>query len=522
MKQNQKTVLLHRTALLRMAALLLLFCNVTAAVSCGSSDTGGSKETQNAEGTAAVTDAAETEALTGRAAEQDSLPADLDLGGETVRILTRTDDRDTRVEFLAEQETGDVVEDAVYARNNAVMERLNVKMEVIEAGTGATRHDGGVLNALLDKSVMAGEDAYDLVGNHMSQITPYILKGAFLDLSGLPYLDWEKPWWNQSYNERITLGGKQYMCAGELAQTMISGTYVMFFNKKLWAEHFSDDNLYDIVNEGTWTLEKMKAYCDEMYQDLNGDGKLDEGDRYGFVYQKDQIQGDAFAGGANVRFTTYDASDGMYYWTLENEHTADFLAKMKALIHENNNVWFSTETQHKFSVDLMWKMKDNTVLFMPHMLSGTDQLRDMESDYGIVPMPKLDEAQETYTTFVHNGFTVFAIPTTCPRAQTVAPFLEAMTAESYRSVTPAYYDVVLKVKYARDEEAAAMLDIATKSIVFDFGYLYNQFISSNTALFRSMLNTSASIDKGMSQIQAKEKATNKLLAQIIETYEGLE
>ncbi|MBQ2734949.1 MAG: hypothetical protein IJF33_03875, partial [Clostridia bacterium] len=210
------------------------------------------------------------------------------------------------------------------------------------------------------------------------------------------------------------------------------------------------------------------------------------------------------------------------YWTLENERTADFLNAIKALLHENNNAYLPASGTYSFSVDLMDKFKANTALFMVHMLSGTDQLRDMEADYGIIPMPKLDDTQENYTTFVHNGFTVFAIPTTCQIADTVAPFLEAMCAESYRTVTPAYYDVALKVKYARDEEASAMLDIATQSIVLDFGYLFNQYISSNTALFRSMFNTTTSIDKGISTIASKEKATNKLLAKIIDTYNDLE
>lgn len=516
--------MMRKTNMVRCAAYLLavLAC-VPVIASCGEAKTTQDADTKPVEtqSQSAVTET-QTEELTGRAAVKDNLPDDLDLGGSTIRILTRTDDRDTRIEFIAESETGDVVEDAVYVRNRMIMERLNVNMEIIEAGTGATRHDGAVLNKLLDKSVLAGEDAYDLVGNHMSQITPYILKGAFLNIKDLPYLDWEQPWWNQSYNEHITLDGKQYMCAGELAQTMISGTYVMFFNKKLWSEHWGDDNLYEIVKNGEWTLEKMKMYSDAMYADLNGNGSVDEEDRFAMVYDKDQIQADAFAGGANINFTTYDENDGYYYWTLENERTANFLAKVKGILHENNNTYFTDENTHKFSVDLMWKMINDTVLFMPHMLSGTDQLRDMKSDYGIIPMPKLDDAQEAYTTFVHNGFTVFAIPTTCKIAESVAPFLEAMCAESYRSVTPAYYDVALKVKYARDEDAAAMLDIATRSIVFDFGYLFNQFISSNTAIFRSMFNTSSAIDKGMSTIAQKEKPTNKLLVKIVDTYAELE
>ena len=181
---------MHTTHPIRCAAALLaLLCALPAVTSCGSSDHGTTVETAPNVDTAA-TEAIETEELTGRAAVRDNLPATLDLGGKEIRILTRTDDRDTRIEFMAESETGDVVEDAVYNRNLTVMERLNVSMKVIEAGTGATRHNGDVVNGLLDKSVLAGDAAYDLIGNHMSQITPNILKGMFLEIHNLPYLVW--------------------------------------------------------------------------------------------------------------------------------------------------------------------------------------------------------------------------------------------------------------------------------------------------------------------------------------------
>ena len=91
------------------AALLALLCALPAASSCGSADNGTTVETAPNVDTAA-TEAVETEELTGRAAVRDNLPDTLDLGGKEIRILTRTDDRDTKIEFIAESETGDVVE----------------------------------------------------------------------------------------------------------------------------------------------------------------------------------------------------------------------------------------------------------------------------------------------------------------------------------------------------------------------------------------------------------------------------
>lgn len=57
---------------------------------------------------------------------KDELPSDLDLGGKTVSIYVRGD---TLNQYYAEQ-TGDIVDDAIYERNRRIEERLNVKLNI--------------------------------------------------------------------------------------------------------------------------------------------------------------------------------------------------------------------------------------------------------------------------------------------------------------------------------------------------------------------------------------------------------
>ena len=45
----------------------------------------------------------------------------------------------------------------------------------------------------------------------------------------------------------------------------------------------------------------------------------------------------------------------------------------------------------------------------------------------------------------------------------ISIMLEAMAAESYRIVMPAYYDVVLTTKLTRDNDSEAMIDIIKNS-----------------------------------------------------------
>ena len=134
-------------------------------------------------------------------------------------------------------------------------------------------------------------------------------------------------------------------------------------------------------------------------------------------------------------------------------------------------------------------------------------------------MPKLDTAQESYTTYSHNGFSVFALPVTCSKAEDVGIFLEAMCAESYRSVIPTYYEVALKVKYARDEEAVEMLDLCTRGLVYDFGYLFSEYLMSDADIFRDSLPDSTRIDQMTSLIQKREAGVNKMLKKVVEYYQ---
>ena len=64
------------------------------------------------------------------------------------------------------------------------------------------------------------------------------------------------------------------------------------------------------------------------------------------------------------------------------------------------------------------------------------------------------------------------VPMTTSDPERTGIVLEAMAAESMYTVTPAYYDVALKGKYARDEESLDMLDIILESRCYDLGWFY--------------------------------------------------
>ena len=101
-------------------------------------------------------------------------------------------------------------------------------------------------------------------------------------------------------------------------------------------------------------------------------------------------------------------------------------------------------------------------------------MRNTDQEYGVIPMPKFDEAQEDYQTQLHDQFSVVTIPTTVKdeRLDMVSAVVEAMASASYKIVRPVYYEETLRTKIAQDPQSALMMDIITEGIYIDLGIIY--------------------------------------------------
>ncbi|MBQ2709773.1 MAG: hypothetical protein IJF67_15985, partial [Clostridia bacterium] len=99
--------------------------------------------------------------------------------------------------------------------------------------------------------------------------------------------------------------------------------------------------------------------------------------------------------------------------------------------------------------------------------------RDMKDDFGILPYPKWDENQAQYRTMADGSHSALCAPVTVVDTERLGVLTEALNAESYKQVVPAFYDVALKVKGARDETSVQIIDMITSGCVFDMGYVYD-------------------------------------------------
>lgn len=463
--------------------LLLTCCMLAGTFSCAA----GGETTEN---TSALTEAV-TEAET---LLSDNLP-EQDYGGESFRIAIG---EHAKQDFVAEGETGETLNDAVYSRNIAVEERFNVSFDMV--------YEIGVYNSVRT-AITANDDSYDICDDMYQVVIPMATDGLLIDMKTLDYIDFTKPWWDSNVERDICYGDKIFYAAGDFNTSTMGMSCIVLFNKNLF-DSLSISYPYQLAIDGKWTYDSFYDILKQGVSDLNGDGKINyTDDRYGYVGWQYEIGPNLFES-MGGRYVTKD-EENMPALALGNEFTYGLFDKILNIFIGENGGW---QNSVGWGPD-MDVFKDSRALMLDSRFTLLNYFRDMEDDFGILPHPKLDEAQIEYYQLVSNVGNLDCIPITNNRLEMTSVILEALASESYRNVMPQYFEVLLQVKYTRDDESAEMLSIVKKSARFDLS-----LSAVNSSTIMTMINNGE--NNFASQYAKVEKAAQKELDKMIETLRG--
>lgn len=491
-----------------LSFLLALLLPAGALLSCSENGAGDTPDAQSASsgGENDVPMPGETETEIARANYPDNLP-ELDFGGADVVVHSRGDDSPTEV--VSEELTGEAVNDAIFERNALVGQKLNVKIGVF-IGEGWERYDTSV-NAIRS-SIMASDGAFDIIAGWSARIPSLSLEGLFLNLNEMNYLDFDAMWWNQSVVKDLQVGGQLHFLTGDIARSMLSAMYAYAFNQRV-AEDNQVEDLYAVVREHRWTLDYVYDLTSKIYSDLNGDGKAGDEDYYGLVTNGGN-DADAYMQGARVSLLSRD-EDGYPALDADEEYLASLVEKVYALLWENPG-GHPTKDGSAWYTNIGAFVEDRS-LFATAVMSGIiGSLADMESDYGLLPYPLFNESQPSYGTRVQDAVSLWSIPIDAKNPDMSAAVMEALAAQSWRTVTPAYFDVALKHRYSRDVQTAEMVDLIKDSIYINFESLYNESIGNPWFIMRNLMTAKnsnfSSYWAGQKKVIGKqlEKAVDKI------------
>lgn len=448
---------------LLLAALMLLF----ALTSCADNTGNVGDENTSTAPLAETTATPESEGVT------NSLPKDLVFNGETVVFVSRDADF-VRDEISIEEDDGDMLHSAIRKRNDDIENRFGITLrnEKITGNQYAVTEK--VKNAL-----STGDHLYDIIANSCYSTIMYTGEGILYNLYNLENLDLSAPYWSQGFNEVASIGKGQYMCTGAASLALYRLMFVTFFNRDL-LESRGERSLFDVVNEGKWTLDYQIRLGKDFYIDRDSSGTVTDGDSVGLVSSTLSYIDPYWSSCKNPILTKN--ADNWFEYSVDVDRLSNTMQRVIALFYDANSyiVTSGGDSDRQNSVSKMFSDGLAATATLRLCASETEYLRSMKDKYGVIPMPKLDEEQDGYQTFLHDQFTAFGIcqPVDDERAQMLGAVLEYMAWSSYVYVVPVYYNVVLKSRYMQDNASWDMLDKIYESVYIDAGVIYTKSLNS--------------------------------------------
>ncbi len=439
----------------RSVSVLCLCTVLLGLASCGTAE----------EKPAVTTDGAET---TGAAVTEEAgrpghcVPTEeLEVSGKTFRMLYGDGQSYAYTKVLSEEEAEvDAMSDAIWRRECAVEDALGVTIE-------SEYFSGSVVNVAnyIKRLVNAGDHVYDQVFLHcIYGVADLASENCLYDLGALPYIDMEAEWWNKTQMDNLRIGNKTNYAVNDF---LIPCPNVIAFNKEM-ITNFDLDNPYELVYDGTWTVDRFISLAKEVAEEITGDGKYTIEDRYGLtVWESSKYASFLIGSGQSIAGR---GEDGTILLTVNTPKTQTLIERFKDLM-DQNAIWAKGGLNQTAETTLT--MDSGRVLFYLDTIVGMEKLRDCEVEYGILPYPKFDEAQVNYISLDWGGLS--CVPTTVEEPELVGAVMELLAWESANGVIPAYYERTLDGKLARDEDAVKMLDILFDTIAYDVGMNYFGF-----------------------------------------------
>ncbi len=399
------------------------------------------------------------------------------------------------IDIWVEQLTGDILANSVYNRNKLLSEMLNVniKMEIVDMGDKLTQ--------TLNKSIMTGDGGYDLTVLHMRGFPTLINQGLVKDMNGLQ-LDTSYSWWDKDAQNSLKIGGKQFALISDVTYVDKLSTIGVFFNTSM-VQNLKLPDLYEMVDNGEWTWEKMKEFAviaAESGEEIYGISSQNDFSYYGMH-------------SANVQ-TVSKSNSGELTYKLPYQRPVNVLQDMFTIMNEN---YFFNRQLEGLDVDQTVQMFGDQNLFLVRPLQTFYNMKNYYDNYGVLPMPKYDDAyNDYYSPINHHAATLMAVPMSNNEDARTADVLQAWGMISEKIVSPEFYDRILSTRMVSNPESSRMLDIIFEHRVYDIGLIFNIGSVEGIVLLSSKTQISKAPGTIGSSISSMKLSINSAITDFLE------
>ena len=437
------------------------------------------------------------------------VPVDtLDFEGETLKILHR-DALNVQREWYKDT-TEDDLDEVIAMRNEAVAETLNIDVQY-EAMASSNYED--CLNTFtnaIKEDVDNDFHYYDIVANYAYAganvaVRDYIANLA--DKEVFPYFEFSLPCWNQSIVNTTLINNQLYYITGDLNISTFDKSMVVFLNKTMYNQKKGADDpedLQDLALEGYNSVLKQGQAGGFTYDDLYRWSTVVEETNDNSGYQHDDFHAisagfgsiplDAFPYAWDLEYISTEADGSHSYNIVGNKKIEDAIIKAQNLLDGSISAGVSNDDNTAncslggYSEPIAHFAADKSI-FALHLLYLNEEdnttLREMESEFGLLPMPKYDTDQINYGTTSHDSYTLMTVvdhshSSTPIKGEMISAYLQYSAEESYTHVRFHYINRIIKPKYFGTDDtndaltkSLEIFNIIADNIEFNFTSIYS-------------------------------------------------
>ncbi|MBR4959810.1 MAG: hypothetical protein IKY52_02825 [Clostridia bacterium] len=430
-------------------------------------------------------------------------------GGEDFSILNMEDIYNMMSTMERYEVTGEALNDAIYNRNRLIEEKFDIALQE----TLVT--DTWELKAVASEArtaIAAGDDEYDIMYIPMGGASPLITEGCFLNLREIDTIQFDKDWWNASFNDAITIKNTLYGAVGSANYMVQEGIRLLAYNYSI-LEDLGLEHPYDLVREGKWTMDAFNSYLTAAAS-LRGDDSIawnkDGNVAYGYSHNQTSMESFLFSCGEMMMKNqgdtlSFDCGSDRFYNVIDK--LAAVLTTEDAKVFQG----MAGDDMDPNEGGYLYAFKTQRALFSQSEVCKFQIFREFDFDFGIVPYPKYDEAQESYISNTWYGTTCVHIPVTSADAEKTGHILDALSYESEVSVIPVYREITVENKGLRNEDSVEMLEIIANSLKPLYHSIFQIGVSLVDQISTSVWNNSGAASAVASNQTSIETELTKLL-----------
>ncbi|MBQ4509355.1 MAG: hypothetical protein II984_01410 [Clostridia bacterium] len=376
--------------------------------------------------------------------------------------------------------------------NNGVMERK----EYIENTYGVSLNwincgGSSMLNKLTQAAMnkgQVGEEIIHIAMPHVFEAMQIVVDDAVYEM-GSDYINFDAEYFSQESVEQYTLAGHTFFAGGDISFLDEQTAYVLFFNNAV-AEEFKGafPNLYEATLNGTWTIDTLYDLSGSVSENLDGKDEYTDADKYGLGTNQLDCYFQYF-GVYQVGKSKDSEGNEVFALTIENDKVSQIVDKML----------FATKNQD--SIRTSWSggygalgeaFGQNRLLFYHEVLQKVFNI-DENTNYGILPFPKLSTDQTRYYVPGAQQATIVCIPRATDDRVLSECMVEILAKTASEYIMPAYTQAIrerLNEDYVDDAMEVIEKQIYP-NLMFDIGYMYGRFGGDGSGLVTDSIQAEA-------------------------------